>query len=134
MNQKSPKSCKDSHKMDYVETASSMVAAVAGPREWNDTRERWLDRAARRLNFTYARTRALFYKRARVISAPEWDRLKEIHLTLIKNAEERRERLNAIAIGLAEYRPSEGSASPVPSGDGKGARGTGGAGSGGGCI
>lgn len=38
-----------------------VIAAVAGPREWNDTRESWLGRAARRAGITYRQAKALFY-------------------------------------------------------------------------
>lgn len=77
MSQKSTKSCQDEHKMDYASHASTMVALIAGQRGWNDTRESWLARAARRLGFSYSRTRSLYYQRARIISAQEWDRMKD---------------------------------------------------------
>ena len=38
-----------------------LVASVAGPREWSDTRESWLGRAARRAGITFRQTKALFY-------------------------------------------------------------------------
>ncbi len=37
------------------------VAAVAGPKEWSDTRETWNARAARRANVSYRQAKALFY-------------------------------------------------------------------------
>jgi len=37
------------------------VEIVAGPRGFNDTRESWLARAARRANVSYRTTRALWY-------------------------------------------------------------------------
>ena len=39
-----------------------LVAAVAGPRSWSDTRESWLARAARRAGISYRQTKALFYE------------------------------------------------------------------------
>jgi hypothetical protein len=38
-----------------------LVAAVAGPREWGDTRQSWIARAARRANVSYRQARAIFY-------------------------------------------------------------------------
>lgn len=37
------------------------VIALAGERRWNETRQRWLERAARRAGITYRSARALFY-------------------------------------------------------------------------
>jgi len=38
-----------------------LVAAVAGPREWSDTRESWLARAARRSAVSFRQIRAVWY-------------------------------------------------------------------------
>jgi hypothetical protein len=38
-----------------------LVAAAAGPRQWNDTRESWLARAARNAGVSYRQAKALFY-------------------------------------------------------------------------
>jgi hypothetical protein len=38
-----------------------LVAAVAGPRQWGDTRESWLARAARRAGVSFRQTKSLFY-------------------------------------------------------------------------
>lgn len=37
------------------------IAAVAGPREWSDTRESWLARAARRTGISYRQIKAIWY-------------------------------------------------------------------------
>ena len=80
--------------MDYASHASAMIAEIAGPRGWNDTRERWLERASRKLGFTYSRTRSLYYQRARVITAQEWDRMKnELH-SIKQTADRSREVFN----------------------------------------
>lgn len=39
-----------------------LVAAVAGPRQWSDTRESWLNRAARKAGISYRQAKALFYE------------------------------------------------------------------------
>jgi hypothetical protein len=38
-----------------------LVAAVAGPRRWNDTRESWLARAARNAGVSYRQAKSLYY-------------------------------------------------------------------------
>lgn len=38
-----------------------LVASVAGPRQWSDTRESWLNRAARRAQLSYRTVKSLFY-------------------------------------------------------------------------
>jgi hypothetical protein len=43
------------------DTMRNLVAAVAGPRQWGDTRESWLARAARRAGVSYRQAKALFY-------------------------------------------------------------------------
>lgn len=37
------------------------IATVAGPRQWSDTRESWLARAARKSGVTFRQAKALFY-------------------------------------------------------------------------
>lgn len=37
------------------------IATVAGPRQWADTRESWLARAARRAGVSFRQAKALFY-------------------------------------------------------------------------
>lgn len=38
-----------------------LIAAVAGPRSWSDTRESWLARAARKAGISYRQTKSLWY-------------------------------------------------------------------------
>lgn len=38
-----------------------LIAAVAGPRTWSDTRESWLARAARRAGISYRQVKSLWY-------------------------------------------------------------------------
>lgn len=39
----------------------NLVALVAGPRLWSDTRESWLQRAARRAGISYRQVKAIWY-------------------------------------------------------------------------
>ncbi len=47
------------------------VVYAAGPRDWNDTRESWLARAARKLGVSHRRAKSLFYGTARTITGDE---------------------------------------------------------------
>lgn len=50
-----------SEKSSEARTMRELVASVAGPREWSDTRQSWLARAARRSGLTYRTMKALWY-------------------------------------------------------------------------
>jgi hypothetical protein len=78
--------------------AKALLCAVAGPRGWNDTRDAWLSRVARRLGFGHRRAKAIFYGEARIIRAEEWKRLNEEFAALTRSAQQRRETLHDISI------------------------------------
>lgn len=44
-----------------VVRARDMLCELSGPRGWNDTRESWLSRGARRAGLSLRRARAIFY-------------------------------------------------------------------------
>lgn len=44
-----------------VQSMRELVALVAGPRSWTDTRESWIARAARRAGISYRQAKSLFY-------------------------------------------------------------------------
>lgn len=115
MSQKSHKSCQERH-MNIAADARAMVAAAAGERGWGDTRESWLGRAARRLKFTYPRTRSIFYQRA-VVTAEEWCVLQETMAQLTQSAAERQKAIHELEI-LARSRASETRQDPRPLGVG----------------
>lgn len=50
-----------SEKSSEARKMRELVATVAGPREWSDTRQSWLARAARRSGLTYRTIKALWY-------------------------------------------------------------------------
>jgi hypothetical protein len=50
-----------SEKYSGAKSMRDVIAAVAGPRLWNDTRESWLGRAAREAKISYRACKALFY-------------------------------------------------------------------------
>ena len=100
--------------MNIAADARAMVAAAAGERGWGDTRESWLGRAARRLKFTYPRTRSIFYQRA-VVTAEEWCVLQETMADLTRSAAQRQDTLHELSI-LARSRTSEARQDPRPLG------------------
>lgn len=55
-----------------VELARGMICDLAGPRGWNDTREAWLARGARKAGTTLRRARALFYQEPIKLGADEY--------------------------------------------------------------
>lgn len=50
-----------SEKLSRSASVRELIAAVAGPRQWSDTRESWLHRAARRAGISFRQAKALFY-------------------------------------------------------------------------
>lgn len=54
------------------ERARTMVIALAGPRDWSDTRGSWLSRVARKLHLSPRRIRAIFYQEKIRLSADEY--------------------------------------------------------------
>ena len=90
------KPCKGSEMI--TADARSMLCAVAGNRDWSDTRQSWLAKAARRLGWPYSRTSNIFYGRARLIRAEEWIALNEQFSALTKSAQQRQELLNDLSI------------------------------------
>ena len=96
VSKNSDKSSKD-YEMVTVE-ASALVREVAGPRLLGDNTKTLLARAARRLGFTYSRTRSIYYGDARVIRAEEWIRLNEELAALSKSAQQRQDVINDISI------------------------------------
>lgn len=78
--------------------ARQMVIAVAGPMSLGETVSRAIERAARKLGFTYARTYNIYRQRARVISAEEWIRLNEEAAVMAQREKARREALHENAV------------------------------------
>lgn len=50
-----------SEKFSGSNSVRELIAVVAGPRQWTDTRESWLARAARRAGVSYRQTKAIWY-------------------------------------------------------------------------
>lgn len=94
MSKLSDKSSKDSEMV--TSEAQRLLCEVAGPRDWDGNRKSWLARAARKLGFSYTRTRSIFYGEARVIRAEEWIRLTEEAAALKKSAQQRQEALHEL--------------------------------------
>jgi len=52
--------------------ARDMLCELSGPRGWNDTRESWLARGARRVGLSLRRARAIFYQEPIRLTADEY--------------------------------------------------------------
>jgi hypothetical protein len=63
---------KESAVISATVRANEMLIEVCGPRGWNDTRESWLARGARRIGMSPRRARALFYQEPIRLSADEY--------------------------------------------------------------
>lgn len=89
--------------------ARDMLLGVCGPRDWNDTRESWLARDARRVGLTVRRARAIFYQEPIRLSADEYLAIEVAHeaahasvaalSTLASHADLRAREAHALALG-----------------------------------
>lgn len=52
--------------------AHDMLVGLCGPRGWNDTRESWLARGARKAKLSLRRARAIFYQEPIRLTAEEY--------------------------------------------------------------
>lgn len=71
-----------------VEIARDMLCELSGPRGWNDTRESWLARGARRAGLTLRRARAIFYQEPIRLEADEYLAIKRAHQSAYAAVEE----------------------------------------------
>lgn len=101
MSQKHQKACQIRHGQRMpsaiIEDARAIIGLAAGQRDWSDTREAWLSRAARRLGMSYARVRKVWYRSVDDIWASEW-------LAMTEKAEEIRRQLQEIEAAHADLR------------------------------
>lgn len=58
--------------MSATVRANEMLREMCGPRGWNDTRESWLARGARKAGLSLRRARALFYNEPLRLGADEY--------------------------------------------------------------
>jgi hypothetical protein len=61
--------------------ARDMLCDLSGPRGWNDTRESWLARGARKAGLSARRARALFYAEPIRLSADEYLAIEKAYET-----------------------------------------------------
>lgn len=108
---------------DLATTMRERIALLAGERQWSDTRESWLGRAARYSGIRYARIRAIWYgevdrfwfDEVQIIEEAAAKRLEEIQEIGARNAAIRlaitrhhppRENVrNAVALGAVAHEP-----------------------------
>jgi hypothetical protein len=90
-----------------AEECRDLITVAAGPREWNDTRESWLGRAARYLGIDYSRAYNIFYGRSRRIEASEYLTIKHRVNELRARQAANREALDHVASQLASMGSGE---------------------------
>lgn len=79
-----------------ADDARDMLCAVAGPRQWHDTRQAWIARGAKLCGFSFRKARSIFYRETTHITAQEWIRLNDEFSALKKSAAERQELLRDV--------------------------------------
>lgn len=62
-----------------VVRAHDMLINICGPRGWNDTRESWLARGARRARLSLRRAKAIFYQEPIRLTADEYVAIQEAY-------------------------------------------------------
>jgi hypothetical protein len=74
---KSSSECKEKSAVTAVVKAHDMLIDLCGPRGWNDTRESWLTRGARKARLSLRRARAIFYQEPIKLTADEYIAIQE---------------------------------------------------------
>lgn len=67
--------------MSAATRARDMLCDLSGPRGWNDTRESWLARGARKAGLSIRRARAIFYQEPIRLDADEYLAIERAHQT-----------------------------------------------------
>jgi hypothetical protein len=88
-------------RMSEVAEMRQMIWDLFPPRI-HDTKRSYFEYAARKLNWKARRVRAYFHDEVRSPTAHEWRELVETKILLQRSAQERRERLNDLAITIAQ--------------------------------
>lgn len=71
-NPEKPSKHQEKSAVSAATRARDMLCDLSGPRGWNDTRESWLARGARKAGLSARRARALFYAEPIRLSADEY--------------------------------------------------------------
>lgn len=70
---------KEKSAVTAVVKAHVMLIGLCGPRGWNDTRESWLTRGARRARLSLRRAKAIFYQEPIKLTADEYIAIQEAY-------------------------------------------------------
>ncbi len=88
--------------MSNFSSARDLIAAVAGPKDENDTRQSWLARAARRAGISYRTVRAVFYGE---ISDPDHPCVRLLQLEAQRRIVSAADRVEALARSMEKADP-----------------------------
>lgn len=70
---------KEKSAVTAVVKAHVMLIGLCGPRGWNDTRESWLTRGAKRARLSLRRAKAIFYQEPIKLTADEYIAIQEAY-------------------------------------------------------
>ncbi len=73
-----------------VDEVRALIEQAGGRREWSDTRDSWLAKAAQRLGITHGRAKSLFYRKVKAIPAHEFLNIRARAEALQQRDEHRR--------------------------------------------
>lgn len=127
MSHRRQKSCRKGKKLvpstaqEAVDRMRDAVIFAAGPRQWDDTREQWLARAALRLHIPFQRAWKIFYKRVTNPSAAEFIEITRRHAELCgrRESQEAAHVAHQIAISALAGQASAGDQSVGAAAQGK---------------
>lgn len=77
MRQKLCETRQNPWRSDYQAEFRSLIEQTAGPVEPGDTRQSWLNRAARAIGISYSRAWNVWYGKARTVSAAEYEAARQ---------------------------------------------------------
>lgn len=80
----SQKSCGDEVVSQIAVELREGIVELAGERTWAETRERWLDRAARRAGISFRSAYAIFYQQ---VTVPRAETVERVRLAIKKKRE-----------------------------------------------
>lgn len=78
-NPEKPSKHQEKSAVSAATRARDMLCDLSGPRGWNDTRESWLARGARRAGLSIRRARAIFYGEPLRLTADEYLSIQKAH-------------------------------------------------------
>ena len=87
---------------NYAEHMREFLLDAGGSRQHGESRERWLERAARRCGLSYRRAKSFYYRETKRVEIGEYDRAKQAaHVAKLREIAELRARLDRLEKDVA---------------------------------